>query len=84
MRISYVLVEPSRRCQEMTSAMKNVLAQLMIEDESLAELISIAISLDPKGNERGEKKTVAMSISTLEGQKDVFYILYGFVLFCAH
>ena len=35
-------------CQEMTSAMKTVLAQLMIEDESLAELISIAISPDPK------------------------------------
>ena len=28
--------------------MKTVLAQLMIEDESLAELISIAISPDPK------------------------------------
>jgi len=34
--------------QEMLSAMKAVLAQLMIEDESLAELISIAISLGPQ------------------------------------
>lgn len=35
-------------CQEMTEAMKAVLAQLMIEDESLAELISTAIGLEPQ------------------------------------
>ena len=56
--------------EEMLSAMKAVLAQLMIEDESLAELISIAISLanSPAGKKR--TRNGFLRLDDIFGDKD--------------
>lgn len=56
--------------EEMLSAMKAVLAQLMIEDESLAELISIAISLanSPSGKKR--TRNGFLRLDDIFGDKD--------------
>eukprot|EP00435_Cladocopium_sp_Y103_P001307 s192_g1.t1 len=56
--------------EEMTSAMKTVLAQLMIEDESLAELISIAISLANSPAGKNRTRNGFLRLDDIFGEKD--------------
>lgn len=56
--------------EEMTEAMKAVLAQLMIEDESLAELISTAIGLANSPAGKNRTRNGLLRLDDIFGEKD--------------